>query len=30
MSSRDETPLLIVDPAVAPALADMVVDYHDG
>jgi len=28
--SRDDAPLLIVDRAVAPDLADMVVDYHDG
>jgi Fe-S cluster assembly iron-binding protein IscA len=28
--SRDETPLLIVDGAVAPGLQDMVVDYSDG
>jgi Fe-S cluster assembly iron-binding protein IscA len=27
--NREETPLLIVDAAVAPGLTDMVVDYRD-
>jgi len=27
--NRDETPLLIVDGAVAPGLSDMVVDFRD-